>query len=820
MTLPNGTRLGPYDIVEPIGAGGMGEVYRATDTRLRRAVALKILPQAFVSDRSRAARFEQEARATAALQHRNVLTIHDFGTDPMPYLVTELLEGETLADLLSRGAAPARQAIAWSLQILRAMSAAHAADIIHRDLKPANIFLCADGTVKVLDFGLAKVLDERESLSDLPTVPHSEPGTIVGTVPYMSPEQIRGDPLDARSDIFSFAIVLHEMLTGRTPFARNSKAETMSAILRDEAPRVESPPHPAALVETILRCLDKSRERRFHSAHDLALHLEMIDLGATESSPAIANRSVAPPQLQQVTYRSGNILHARFAPNGDLVYSASWDDREAELFIALRGMPDARPLGIAGSIHSISSNGELAVSLRRRSEAGFIATGTLGRVPIGGGAPRTIATDINEADWSPDGRQLAVARRSDHGFRIEYPIGQTLYESSAWFSHLRISPAGDQLAFLEHPFEGDNFGHVSVVDLTGSARQVTDDLYMSWGLAWHPRTGEIWYSAAPVNARQGQGAMIYGVSTGAEPREVFSAPGTAFLHDIAADGTVLMTHEIFRRRIVGHIDGSNRDLSWFDWSFPMCLSADGRTLLFEEQGTASGGRNSIYVRGTAGEPAVRLDEGRARDLSRDGTRVLALTNDTPGKVLLIPTGAGAVHEIPVTGIDHFVSARFLPGEDEIVVIGSRGSEGLRLWRASVNGGEAQPLSDEGFASWFFVAVSPDGEWIAAIGADQVPALYPVHAGSIRKIKGAQAGESPVCWPRDHHLFVCRREEKRSVVFDLNLETGEKTLVREMAPIDPAGVHGVFPIHFANDPDNYVFGYRLMLSSLFLATGIH
>jgi serine/threonine protein kinase len=819
VTIPNGTRLGPYDIVAPLGAGGMGEVYRATDTRLRRAVALKILPQAFVSDRSRAARFEQEARATAALRHPNVLTIHDFGTDPMPYLVTELLEGETLADILSRGPVPVRRAIGWSLQILRAIGAAHAADIIHRDVKPANIFIGTDGTVKVLDFGLAKVLDQHESLNDLPTAPLSDPGTIVGTAPYMSPEQIRGDDLDARSDIFSFAVVLHEMLTGKTPFARNSKGDTMSAILRDEAPRLETPPHPPALAETILRCLDKSPEGRFHSAHDLAIHLELVDQGGSGSSAALASPSFAPPQLEQVTYRSGNILHARFAPNGDLVYSASWEDREPEVFLSLRGMPEARPLGIQGSVHSISPSGELAVSLRRRSEAGFISSGTLARVPIAGGAPRIIAHDIHEADWSSDGRQLAIARRSEHGFRIEYPIGQTLYESGSWFSSLRISPSGDQLAFLEHPFEGDNFGHVSVVDLNGQARQVTDDLFISWGLAWHPHTGEIWYSAAPVNARPGQTVMIYGVSPGGKPREVFASLGATFLHDIAADGTVLMTHETYRRRIVGHVDGTDRDLSWFDWSFPTCISADGRTLLFEEQGIASAGRNEIYVRSTGGGPAVRLDQGRARDLSSDGTRVLALTNEAPEKVILIPTEVGSVHEIPVIGIDHFVSARFLPGGNEIVVTGSRGSEGARLWRVSVQGGEAQPLSGEGFAAWFFLALSPDGEWVAAIGPDQVPLLYPVHAEEIRAVKGAQAADFPVYWPHEHHLFVCRREEKRSLVFDLNLETGERTLVREMAPLDPAGVHGVFPIYFAKDPANYVFGYRLLLSSMFVASGI-
>src|SRR5687767_267776 len=247
VSIPNGTRLGPYEIVRPIGAGGMGEVYRATDTRLRRDVAIKILPQSFVADASRLARFEQEARATAALRHPNVLTIHDFGTDGLPYLVTELLDGETLAEALADGPVSLRRATGWSLQILRAMSAAHLAGIIHRDLKPANIFITKEGTVKVLDFGLAKVLDDREVQRDAPTVAYSAPGMVVGTLGYMSPEQIRGDAVDARSDIFSFAVVLHEMLTGRAPFVRGSSAETMSAILRDDPAPLGSPPHPRVL---------------------------------------------------------------------------------------------------------------------------------------------------------------------------------------------------------------------------------------------------------------------------------------------------------------------------------------------------------------------------------------------------------------------------------------------------------------------------------------------------------------------------------------------------------------------------------------------
>ncbi|HXI11632.1 MAG TPA: WD40 repeat domain-containing serine/threonine protein kinase [Thermoanaerobaculia bacterium] len=819
----SGTRLGPYEIIALIGAGGMGEVYRAIDTRLRRDVAIKILPQTLVADPDRIARFEQEARATAALKHPNVVTIHDFGTDTGPYLVTELLEGQTLAETLGRGPVSVRRAVAWSLQVLRGMGAAHARGIIHRDLKPANIFITTDGTVKVLDFGLAKIVTDTASMVDEPTVRISHPGTVAGTIGYMSPEQVRGEPLDASSDIFSFAVVLHEMLAGKPPFLRPSSAETLTAIMRDDPPRLESPPYPPALVATILRCLDKLPAGRFHSAHDLALHLEMIDLGWSGSSPSLGVVELPrwePPALQQLTYHRGTVLHARFAPDGSIVYGAAWGDHSAEVFISHRGTPETRPLGVNGSIHAVSCNGELAVSIGRRNEVGFLSAGTLARMSIVGGAPRPIATDVNEADWTPDGKQLAVARRSEHGFGIEYPLGHTLYESSAWVSHLRFSPSGDRLAFLEHPFGGDNSGYVKVVDLKGNTERLTDDLYIGWGLAWHPVSGEIWYTAAPVDAGQGRSVGLYAVRPGSRPREVFSSPGGVFIHDIAADGTVLLSREEWRRNIVGHVGGVHRDLTWFDWSFPMRLSGDGQALLFEEQGAASGGRYTFYVRDTQGGPAVRLDAGRGRDLSSDGTRVLALTNETPEGLIIVPTGAGQVQQVAVQGVDHFLGARFFPGEEEILLIGSRAGEGARLWRVSADGGEAHPLSDEGIASWFFFAISPDGAWIAAVPSNQMPMLYPVHQGGApRRIKGIEAGDFPVHWPDDDHILVCRREEKRTFIFELNLISGERRLMHTLTPPDAAGVQGVFPIHFARDSNTYVFGYRILLSSLFLANGL-
>jgi Tol biopolymer transport system component len=801
----------------------MGEVYRATDAALHRDVALKILPTALVNDESRLLRFEQEARATAALHHPNIVTVHDFGTaETIPYLVTELLEGEPLADVLGRGPVPLRRSLGWAVQILRGVAAAHARGIVHRDLKPANIFILPDGTLKILDFGLAKVADAAGNPHDAPTARISEDGMVFGTIGYMSPEQLRGESADAKSDIFSFGVVLYEMLTGRTPFARDTTAETISAILNDDPPRLETPPFPAVLATTLQHCLEKNRDARFHSAHDLALHLEMMDLGASGPTAAVAVAAPNPLKIAQVTFRRGNVMQARFAPDGSIVYGAAWNDQPLELFISHRGMPEARALGIDGSIHAVSRNGELALSLGRACEIGFMASGTLARISLSGGVPRPIANDVYEADWSPDGRQLAIARRSEHGFQIEYPIGHRIYESPWWISDMRLSPDGREIAFIEHPLGGDNFGYVKVIDLHGHGEPLTDDLYIAWGLAWNPVTGEVWYSGVPKHVEEGHNISVYAVSRGREPREVFTTLGGTLLHDIAPDGTLLVAHQTTRRGIVGHAGGEDidRDLSWFDWSFPTRLSNDGKTLLFEEQGIANAGTNTFYLRDTHGGPAVRLDEGRGRDLSSDGQHVLALSNDKPERVLLVPTGAGSMREIPVRGVDHFLTVRFLPGDQELLILGSCGDGGARIWRVGSGGGDAQLLGEADGSSWFYLAIAPDGRHVATIDAGQVLFLCATDGVTpARPVPGAEAGDLPVHWPKDDEILVCRRDNKKSDIHAIDLTTGARRFVRTMRPPDAAGVEGVFPILYASDGEGYVFGYKLLLTSLFVVSGL-
>ncbi len=280
--LPIGSRLGPYEILSPLGAGGMGEVYRAKDPRLGREVAIKVLPSSFSQDPDRLRRFEQEARAAGVLNHPNILAIYDIGThDGSPYVVSELLEGETLRARLAGGAFSPRKALEHALQTAHGLAAAHEKGIVHRDLKPENIFVTQDGRVKILDFGLAKLTQAEEggTRTDLPTATAgTEPGVVLGTLGYMSPEQVRGKPADPRSDIFSFGAILYEMLSGKRAFPGDSAADTMSAILMKEPPELSQTNRdiPPGLERVVRHCLEKNPQQRFHSAHDLAFDLEAL----------------------------------------------------------------------------------------------------------------------------------------------------------------------------------------------------------------------------------------------------------------------------------------------------------------------------------------------------------------------------------------------------------------------------------------------------------------------------------------------------------------------------------------------------------------
>jgi eukaryotic-like serine/threonine-protein kinase len=413
MSLAPGTQVGPYTIQSQIGAGGMGEVYRARDTRLGRDVALKILPESFARDADRLRRFEQEEQAVAALNHPNIVAIFDVGhRNGAPFLVSELLEGESLRAILDNRPLPLRKVVDYAVQIANGLAAAHDKGIIHRDLKPDNLFVCRDGRVKILDFGVAKLAATAGAEPDGATMTNSPTavGAVMGTASYMAPEQVRGGPVDARTDMFAFGAVLFEMLTRKRAFQRNSTAETMTAVLNDDLPEVTDlqPPLAPALERIIRRCLEKNPEKRFQSAKDLAFGLEalsQISTASQSSAQAVAETTKAPslrkliavlgamalvaaavalgwwigrataqmppPEYEQVTFRTGSVGNARFTSDGSIVYSASWEDGVRQLYLSRTGDNGATQLGLKNAeLLSISKKGELAIRLNELALGG------------------------------------------------------------------------------------------------------------------------------------------------------------------------------------------------------------------------------------------------------------------------------------------------------------------------------------------------------------------------------------------------------------------------------------------------------------------
>lgn len=862
-----GTHIGPYEILSALGAGGMGEVYRARDARLGRDVAVKVIPPGMVADPARLKRFEQEAQAAGMLNHPNLLAVYDFGTteDGVPYLVTELLEGETLRQRLGGGAIPVRKAIDYALQIAHGLAAAHDKSIVHRDLKPENLFITRDGRVKILDFGLAKLLrgDDpvvpprgkgRNGAEDPTFVYPTEPGTLLGTAGYMSPEQVRGHAVDHRTDLFSFGTTLYEMLSGRRAFGGDSGVETMYAILEEEPGELSqyNKTLPPALERIVQHALEKNPEERFQSARDLAFHLQAIsDPSGSNSRPARALPAASPrrrmllraglgtaatlaiaaafitgkrtvqvpaPAFKQLTFRRGIVDGARFAPDGQtLVYSACWDGRPSEIFTTRADAVESRALGLPGAeLLSVSSSGEVAVLLDSRLYRPFLRRGTLARVALGGGAPREIATDIEAAEWAPDGSGLAIVRDTKEQITLEYPIGKVLYSTSGWIGQPRFSPDGKWIAFVDHPMRDDDGGDVAVVDLRGNKKTLSQDWLSIQGLAWSPRGDEVWVTAT----RAGIARAVQAVSLSGKTRTLSHVPGTLTLHDVAADGRVLLTADQWRMRIsFAHPgDAREQDLSWLDWSLVRDVSADGKWLLFNETGEGAGASYGIYVRGTDGSPAVRLGDGVAMSLSPDARFALAFLRDHPRAISVLPLGAGDVQEIPYD-LERVAGVAWFPDGKRIVVLGNRKGEAPQLWEMALDGGKLRAITQHGVIGP--PVVSPDGMRIVARDLDWRPTLYQVVDGSAQPLDGVASGLAPVRFTADGRsvYFFPRAGAPRVQLLRYDFVTNKTLPLLEIVPADLAGIRNLAPLVVTPDGQSFAYSYARILSSLQLVDGM-
>ena len=859
MSIAQGTLIGPYEILSSIGAGGMGEVYRARDTRLRRDVALKFLPEKFSADPERLRRFEQEARAAGALDHTNIVGVHDIGThEGAPYVVMEYLEGETLRHKLKGGPVPLKRALDYALQIAHGLTAAHEKGIIHRDIKPENLLITTNGQVKILDFGVAKLApitplappDNESPTASIAT----GPGAVFGTVGYMSPEQIRGLAADQRSDIFSFGAVLFEMLTGRKAFPGDSAIEVLNAILKTAPPAptsicVELPP---VLDMLVLRCLEKDPKERFQSIRDFAYLLETVSspglpiskpaggsvprpgrrvlslvltlaagviLGGTAVWIVLSGKRLGPspaqyPSFRQVTFHRGTVYSARFSADAaTIVYSAAWEGRPKELFALSVSGGGSRPLGfVNGDIAGLSPSEEMLVLLR--PDKGF-PSGMLARVPLAGGPQRDIMEHVGWADWNTEGTAYAVVRTVGTTDRLEYPAGSVLAESEGAFDYPRLSPKGDLVAFLEHP-PFDDAGSLMLAGPKKTRRALSSGWNSIEGLGWNADGSEVWFTAA----REGTASALYAVTLNGKERLLLRAPGRLVLHDVSPKGQAVAERNSIRVTLLGKAAGeeAERDFSWLDRSMLADLSADGGTILFSEMGEGAGKKISFYIRKTDGALPIRLGEGRAMGLSPDGRWALALSNDTPQRLEVWPTGPGEMRALPAGAIQTFDWAGWFPDGQRIVISGSEAGKKDRLYEQTIAGGPPKPFTREG-VSCTQKTISPDGKWVLAWDGTGF-ALFPLEGGTPKPMAGLAQGDRPLCWSSDgRSLYVKSKESMPGRVFKLDTATGKRTLWKELMPADCAGVLGVSRILITPDGSAYVYNYARLLSDLYIIENV-
>jgi eukaryotic-like serine/threonine-protein kinase len=849
--LSAGDKLGPYEVLAPLGAGGMGEVYRARDTRLGRTVALKVLPTQFAADSDRVRRFEREGRASAALNHPNIVVLYDAGfEDGVYYVATELLEGESLRERLSGATLPVRKAIDYGTQIARGLAAGHAKGIVHRDLKPENLFVTRDGLVKILDFGLARYEIPKAaaaSPTDLATQTiATDPGKVLGTVGYMSPEQVRGQSADARSDLFSLGVVLYETVSGKRAFRGDSAVEVMNAILKHEPPELEGA-LPPSLDRIIRRCLEKKPEERFQSASDLAFalgsisetsehkaqapppqrrYLRAIALAAAAVVLLVAGvltglRMVRPPLpgFQRVTFRRGAIVNGRFGNGGrTIVYSASWDGNPPRVFSTQTENPESRDLGVANArLLGVSLANEMALSI---TPAG--GTRTLARAPISGGAPRQIADDIADADWASDGQRLAVVRAKPGFQQLEFPVGNVLYRSTGAIANPRISPKGDLIAFMDRPITGT--GSVATVDLKGTKKTLTKFwLGVLSGLAWSTSGDEILFSAAEYGFTN----SLYAVSRSGRQRLVAHLNGSYDLFDVASDGRLLLRHGVISVTLAyfPRVDSKETDLYWHDLSVIGDISRDGKFLLFSEGGdaTRSGEDWVAYLRGTDGSPAVRLGPGFSQQISPDDKWAMVLgSTRVPSQLVLLPTGTGEARQFTHDEI-HRQGAAWTPDGKRVVFVGNEPGHSIRYYVQALDGGAPRAITPENVSFDFLnpVVISPDGGSVAVAGLNGKVTLYSLDGGAPRAAPKLADGSAPLRWcPDNRSLLVYQTGNVPLKIFRVDLLTGNQVLWKEWAPAYRTGTAQDFAVKVRVGADCQSSAYSVLYapSELWVASG--
>ena len=854
-----GKTLGNYEIIDKLGEGGMGEVWRARDTRLGRSVALKVLPPDLANDPSRRQRFEAEARAVGQLNHPNIVAVYDVGRhDGLGYMVSELVDGESLRALISRGPVPPRRLVDLGAQIADGLAAAHGSGIIHRDLKPENIMVTRDGRAKILDFGLAKQIVKSNDDATTATA-LSEPGVVMGTVGYMSPEQVRSLPVDARSDIFSFGCILHELATGNRAFQGKSAVDVMSAILNSEPAELSAANAalPPALETITRRCLEKRPEQRFQSASDLAFALRSM-AGVTGSQPSQPGPIVPPrrqwlraalaaaiaialvaggyflrdrtairgtPTFERLTFRQGHVSAARFSSDSrNVLYAAAWDGGTNHVYLVTPGNPESRDLQMTdrAQLLSVSAKNDLALLVGPFGKDG---SGTLAQGGVTGGQTRPILEDVFAAEWSPDGSSMAVARKVTGKWHLEYPVGQSLWEGEWPPYGLRISPDGERVAFAV--FSGGSALGIMTVARSGQRKflgVVSGQITTVAGarLTWTPDGREIWFRSFDTKDL----GTIYGVNLNGKRRVIAHLPGHVDLHDISGDGKALISTIVVRAGILGVAPGQDaeRELSVLDASDLKDISKDGAWIVANVRGAGGGPGGSIYLRATDGSPAVRAGDGEAFAFSPDSKWLSGYTSNDAAtrKYVLMPTGAGEQKSIAVPGLDGNagIIVGWLSGDQHYLVMGALpGKKGWQFFSWDAGQSALRPVSPENMTD-MLPLVAPDGRQFLAQGPDHAWYLYASDGSAPRPVTGLTPHDIPVTWRADSRSLYIRthadtNKTARISIFDLN--TGQRTFWKEIRPARP--VDEVYNMAITPDGRAYAYNFVQTISDLYLVQGL-